>query len=460
MSRRVDSGGRMAWAILCALLALAAVGVAGARAAEGTVEYEIGGATRASGMTLGPDGDLWFVAARYLDSPSGAPGDVVGRLTPGGRASEFSMPPRAMPAGGQIASGHDGNLWFTAPAADAVGRVTPLGQIQEYPLPESGSAPGAIVAGPGGAVWFVEEAADRVGRITAAGAITEYPLPVGAHPTGIAEGPDGALWIAESGLGRIARMSAAGVVTEYALPDPDGIPHAIVSAADGNLWFSEERRPRVGRISPAGEVTEFQIPSDRGTRELIVDGAGDLWFTTGYAIGSISTDGAVGEPACVERSCRLPVNAIAKGPDGGVWFAGGLRQTGGGGGTALLELGSPGIVGRFAPPSLSARIGRGASKVSGGLTTVAISCHGGGAGQACAGALKLSAKIGGRNVVLSRHRYRLEPTTGRRLPMGVGFRGAALLSRRGKLVARLTATLDGGAAASRKLVLRARGRKR
>lgn len=455
MSGRATQLGRGGAALLALVLAILLAPSAGAATLERTQAFEIGAGARATGLAAGPDDNLWFTGPRYLAGSA----NVVGRLTPSGGLSEFALQSKP-PLGGEIANGHDGNLWFTDPAANTVGRVTPLGQIDEFAVPSAAAGLGAIAAGPGGAAWFVEEAAGKVGKVTPAGAVTEFPLPAGARPSGIAEGPDGALWIVESGLARIARMTAAGALTEYPLPDPASVPHTIVSAPDGNLWFSEESAPRVGRITPAGEVSEFRISSDRGTRALVVGGDGNLWFSTGYAIGSISTTGELGEPACVDRACTLPVNDLAKGPEGEIWFAGGLRRTEAGGGTAQLELGQPGLVGRFLAPALSVRLGRGASRVHGGLTTIAFSCHGGAAGEACKGALKLSAKIGGRTVQLSRHRYELQPTTGRRLPLGVGFRGASALKKRGKLLARVTATLEDGSSASRKLVLRAPGRKR
>ena len=169
----------------------------------------------------------------------------------------------------------------------------------------------------------------------------------------------------------------------------------------------------------------------------------DLWFTTGYAIGSIAANGETGEPACVDRTCQRPVAALAKGPDGEVWFGGS-------------------VIGIFSEPPLAVRLGHSATRVAAGLTTIGFSCHGGAAGDACRGEIRLTAsvpRIGGggiRKVVLDRHRYRLQPATGRRLPLQLGSRGIKALARSKRLVVRVSATLVNGTSSGKRFVLRPR----
>jgi virginiamycin B lyase len=423
-----------------------------APSAAAAVDFDLGPGTRALGIVSGPDGKVWFVGHDYLLGR-----DVVGSVSPSGEVDEFEIAARPTAGAAEITTGTDGNLWFTDPNSGAIGRLTTRGQITEFALPTAAAVPTAIVAGPGG-LWFTEEAADKVGRISYAGAITEFPLPAGARPTGIAVGPDEALWVAEKGRGKIARLAPSGAVTEFALPDPESLPHAIVAAPGGDLWFSEEGGPRIGRITPVGAIDEFRVPVRSGTYDLAFAGDGNLWFTSGYRIGSIAVTGEVGEPACVDSSCRLPVNAIAKGPEGGLWFGSGLREVEAGSQAAVLA--EPGTVGSFDPPPLAIRIGPRAGRVSGGLTTVGFSCSGGAANNACAGFLRLTALAPrSRSAILDLHRYRLQPASGRRLPLRLGRRGARLLSQHGKLVVRVTATLSEGVAANRRFVLRSRPRR-
>src|SRR6478736_5386105 len=65
-----------------------------------------------------------------------------------------------------ITLGPDGNLWFTENHASKIGRITPAGAISEFNLPTGGGDPYDIVTGPDGALWFTERSANKIGRIT------------------------------------------------------------------------------------------------------------------------------------------------------------------------------------------------------------------------------------------------------------------------------------------------------
>ncbi len=410
-------------AVALVTLALAPAGGAGAEGKSDLIALRDG--THATGLAAGADGSLWFVGHRA----SGA--DVLGRIDGSGGLSEFPLGPSPGP-GGRIAAAPDGSLWFTEPGAGQVGRVTARGAIEEFSTGPGFGAPGAIVAGPGEAMWFVDQVTDRVGRIDAGGAVTGFPLAPGARPTGIAAGPDGALWIAEKGLARIVRMTPNGAVTDtYPLPARASRPHAIVLGPDGALWFSDESRPAIGRIATDGTIERFRVPGDLGTRELALGGDRRLWFTTGYAIGSISADGRSGEPACVTGACDLPITALADGSRGtGIWFGTDYRVLVPRGGTGASAVSEPGFVGEFHPPPLRLRLGRRAGRADDGLTTVALSCHGGAAGEACRGWLRLTARLGRGRALLDRHRYRIAPATGGGCPYAGGARAAGAGAQR------------------------------
>jgi virginiamycin B lyase len=79
----------------------------------------------------------------------------------------------------QLATGPDGNLWFTECTVDSgerqcinsgIGRITPGGQIAEFPLPMPSNQLGEIIAGPDGNLWFTEndhtDGIGLIGRIT------------------------------------------------------------------------------------------------------------------------------------------------------------------------------------------------------------------------------------------------------------------------------------------------------
>jgi streptogramin lyase len=100
--------------------------------------------------------------------------DPVRRNTshdPTGDSQEFVMPGSLA----AIASGPDGNLWFTDQTNNIVGRITPQGMQREFPhVAGRPSSPRGIVAGPDGNLWFTDF--DRIGQITTTGSLVEFSV--------------------------------------------------------------------------------------------------------------------------------------------------------------------------------------------------------------------------------------------------------------------------------------------
>src|SRR5436190_17505606 len=65
-----------------------------------------------------------------------------------------------------VASGPDGNIWFTLRYGNSIGRIMPNGTISEFPIPTSNSSPFDITAGPDGNMWFTEYFGNKIGRIS------------------------------------------------------------------------------------------------------------------------------------------------------------------------------------------------------------------------------------------------------------------------------------------------------
>ena len=218
-------------------------------------------------------------AARYM----------IQKLLPTGTIVEFALPIASSYPWG-IASGPDGNLWFTEFAANKVGRITTAGVVTEFSIPTAGSSPQGIASGPDGNLWFRRRAANKIGRITTAGVITEFPIPTaGGDPSGIASGPDGNLWFTEAS-NKIGRITTAGVITEFPIPTAGSGPSAIASGPDGNLWFTEYSGNKIGRITTAGVITEFPIPTAGSNPSGIASGPdGNLWFTESLATTSAAS---------------------------------------------------------------------------------------------------------------------------------------------------------------------------
>jgi streptogramin lyase len=260
-------------------------------------------------VTSGPDGNLWFTDFKRGQDQSQADQSLIGRITPGGKVKEFLLPTtNTLPTG--ITKGPDGNLWFTESADinsgsmstyfGKVGYITPGGRINEFLLPAANSDPLMITSGPDGNLWFTDAGTNQIGRISPAGKLTEFPIPTAnSLPTGITSGPDGNLWFTEAAKGKIGRISLTGAIKEFSLSKANSNPEMITSGPDGNLWFTEtiwagpHINGEIGRITPAGEITIFSLPNSKSYSQ----GGG------GYLYGIVSG------PA-----------AITSGPDGNLWF--------------------------------------------------------------------------------------------------------------------------------------------
>lgn len=273
---------RLVLSLLLALTVLAAcAGTAlGAKNLVGQVEeFELAAGARPEALVAGPDGALWFAGLRHV--PEGF-ADLVGRVTPGGEVTEFTVATHAANVGlSDIAAGPDGNLWFTFGYAAKIGRITPAGAVTEFELPDPNARPASIAAGPDGNLWFTEWQGGRVGRITPSGEVTEFPLPDNAGGAGIAAGPDGALWVTQPLPGRVVRISTDGSQAAFSLPSPAGFPGEIVAGPDGALWFGMQRGGALGRITTAGEATDVVAPGGSQTFALSSGPFDNVWYSNG-----------------------------------------------------------------------------------------------------------------------------------------------------------------------------------
>jgi streptogramin lyase len=242
------------------------------------------------GITTGPDGNMWFTV--------GGPNEtgVVGRLTPSGHLTQFSVPSH-FPGLFDITVGPDGNLWF-AELRGKLGRITPTGAVTEISLAtpgyELGYNPAFITTGSDGNLWFTEAYGQWVGRITPPGQITRFrgtaadSKGLAGGPRAIVAGPDGNLWFTVDFGNQIGRITPTGDMTFFSVPTPNSRPNRIAVGRDGNLWFTEDRGDKLGRITPGGQISEFALPTARSSPEgITMTPDGSVWFTElfGNAIG-------------------------------------------------------------------------------------------------------------------------------------------------------------------------------
>src|SRR5579859_1106284 len=211
--------------------------------------------TDPSGITAGPDGDLWFTEVATIDVKSYTSLGKIARITTAGALTEFPLPtPNDEPR--YITAGSDGNLWFSIQSSQGdigvgkIGRITPQGTITVF-TPGNLYTAGAITSGPDGAVWFAADS--HIGRITSAGKISEFSTPGQGfnqlRPAGITAGSDGALWFATASA-LVGRISTDGTIKEYPFSTSTyfdnggssltlGELKGITSGADGTLWLTD-----------------------------------------------------------------------------------------------------------------------------------------------------------------------------------------------------------------------------
>ncbi len=257
------------------------------------------------GITTGPDGNLWFTEYQSSFTDLGYPNSIasskIAKITPAGVVTEFPLPdPSGAPLG--ITVGPDGNLWFTESRGNRIGNITTGGTIQEFAVPTIATDISSrltaleIVTGPDGNLWYTE-LDNKVGRISPTGTpLGEFAL--SAEPSGITTGPDGNVWVAESEgsfvaeepyetisatNGGFARITSAGAVTEFHPNVGGASPDALTTGPDGNLWFTADASPYsssavVGSLRPDGSLVAALPVSSTSNPGITVGPRGEVLF--------------------------------------------------------------------------------------------------------------------------------------------------------------------------------------
>jgi virginiamycin B lyase len=299
-------------------------------------------------LTVGPDGNLWFV-----DNTG------IGRMTTDGQFQQFDVHPSLNPVQdfgtNQITVGLDGAIWFclngTAPdgftqAAD-IGRITTAGAITLYPL-RNGTSAGAIATGPDGNVWFTEnytdpnsfKSAEYIARITPNGQVKKFNLHAnGVNLTGITTGPDHNLWFTGikgegglHGLPFIGRITTRGQVRIFDVPagnNPPGsygppAPASPISGPDGKIWFETmvNNNWGIARISTRGKLQSVAGLDGWYSSNLATTPGGGLFFIDDSSVGIATRSGSVTTQSLPGSRAALSFysHQLAAGPGGSLWF--------------------------------------------------------------------------------------------------------------------------------------------
>lgn len=308
-------------------------------------------------MTAGDDGNFWFL---QYDTENGT--RQIGRMTPDGVASEFTLDPNDVYL--SIARGpDDGNVWFSG--FDSLGRITPSGMLTQFPF-ESFYG-GSLAAGEDGELWLVNAVESVVGRATTGGQVRPLEPVFGRSAVlGATLGPEGNLWMyglvffddQASSTSYLWRVTPKGNLTEFddfANPGtPAGIaadlagnlwvasgqhvakvqalhftqrqlpaasrPESVGRGGDGSIWFTAPGKHLVGRIDPLGGTVQLPIDPKFMPFAISGDTAGNGWFTdpNRNSVSRITPAGVVTEFPLATADA-FPQD-IAAGIDGEMWF--------------------------------------------------------------------------------------------------------------------------------------------
>ncbi len=275
-------------------------------------------------VATGSDGNAWFTEAKASQ---------IGVINPTTHLiTEFPTPTaNAFPR--EMTAGPDGNLWFTeggigpgsgGPTLNLIGMINPTTHaISEFSTPTSSSEPFGITAGPDGNLWFTEMNVNKIAVINpTTDAVSEFPIPTaGSSPRYICAGPDGNLWFTEMFASRIGMINATThVITEFPIPYAGALPMGIAAGPDGNVWFTDIHTGQVGVINLTSHaITEFPVPA--GSPNRITAGPdGNVWFTESAGkIANINPATQVVTEFPVAYAGSSPAG-ITTGPDGNLWF--------------------------------------------------------------------------------------------------------------------------------------------
>lgn len=311
------------------------------------------------GITVGPDGHIWFTE---FSGPGGSssqdvgPGGV-GRVNDDGSVTELvgGKTPGFDRQGGPeaITTGPDRRLWFAAYLDPGRLGIVIDGKVSELTAgvrpgfttkSAPGSVPDGLTMGADGSVWFTEYADPGALGEVVNGTIHELRggvtrgFSANRGPVCVTTGPDGRIWFTEQNdPGGVGRVNDDGSVTELTGGvtrgfTKDARPLGITTGPDGHIWFTEQSG-RVGRVNDDGTVSELTGGVTPGfsklSRPYLITTGPDrhLWFTEYGGPGRlarINDDGTVSEfTAGVTPGFSVGAGptGITSGPDGRIWFA-------------------------------------------------------------------------------------------------------------------------------------------
>jgi hypothetical protein len=275
------------------------------------------------GITLGPDGNVWFV--------DGFRGHV-GRITPAGKITLFTLPSSFQ--GLSLAAG-PGKSVYVSTGTGVLFRVTPDGRMSRLQV-SSHLSTGKITAGPNGTLWFTYSTG--LGELNAHLVYTQHTLPhsfATLHPSSVAVTRYGTPWFSDNS--RLVRFAGAHQLNVFTVSSTGGNIGSVAVGPDGNLWFTV-LPGQVGRSTPTGQMKLYTLPPKGSYPTDITSGPrGSLWvarqglqstndgktYTTVFppTIDQVTLAGTIAvHPIPTSLGGATVLSAITAGADGNLWF--------------------------------------------------------------------------------------------------------------------------------------------
>jgi streptogramin lyase len=231
------------------------------------------------GIAVGKDNNFYMTGSNYHNATSLY---TVGVATTAGKLTIYDIPSGDSGGQGGLTLGPDGNVWFIE--QKHIASITTGGKITEYQYPSEATSNsyGDVTTGSDGNVWFTEYNNGIVGKIVpSTGKITEYTLSaqsISCSPEDITSASDGKLYIS-CGNG-LLQMSTAGVGKLYSYPyDVSYIAEGLIKGPDGNPWFADSNGSYISEFDPYNQsFTTYYPPYTGGTVYTLALGPdGNIW---------------------------------------------------------------------------------------------------------------------------------------------------------------------------------------
>ncbi len=256
-----------------------------------------------SNITMGPEGDIWFTATRWVEGTEEP--HIIGRFTPAdGYFTKYAIPHNSIPE--ELIVDAKGTIWFFASNKNNLYRVDPKTfALKGYPIPTANGNPKSLAADQKGHIWFVESTANKIGEFIPEQEVfyehellTQY-----ANPGKISIDKQGRIWFVEVTANRIGVFSPElKRFDDVIIPTPGSSPSALVNDDNGNVWFLEYKGNKVGVFNPEkATFHEYDIPNYASLpADMVIDRKRSLlWFsqsaTEAKRLGMISINEALAE---------------------------------------------------------------------------------------------------------------------------------------------------------------------